>query len=98
MYINIFEFYDFDLVENYTNLIALLHLHQKITWLTNNGENSTFGPPSRTFDVMTYVTLQRQDDVTYVKMCLPSLVTDTTKRILWLDSLNRLQGKLASEG
>jgi hypothetical protein len=29
---------------------------------------------------MTYVTWQRQDDVTYAKMCLSSLVTDTMRR------------------
>ena len=39
---NIFEFYDLDLVENDTNLIALSHLHQKISRLTNIGKNSTF--------------------------------------------------------
>ena len=56
IYFNIFEFYDLDLVENDTNLIALSHLHQKISRLTNNGKNSAFWPPSWTFDVMTYVT------------------------------------------
>ena len=39
IYFNIFEFYDLDLVENDTNLIALSHLHQKISRLTNNGKN-----------------------------------------------------------
>ena len=42
IYFNIFEFYDLDLVENGTNLIALSYLHQKISRLTNNGKNSAF--------------------------------------------------------
>ena len=41
-YFIIFGFYDLDLVENDTNLITLLHLHQKISRLTNNGKNSVF--------------------------------------------------------
>ena len=41
---------------------------------------------------------QRQDDVTYVKMCLPSLVTDTQRRFLRLESSKKLQGKNASGG
>ena len=81
-YFSIFGFYDLNFVGNGTNLIkSLSHLHQKISWLTNNGENRVFWPPSCTFDVMTYVTWQRQDDVTYVKMCLLSLVTDTHEAI-----------------
>ena len=48
-----------------------------------------------TYDVMTYVTWQRQDDVTYAKMCLPSLVTDTMRRFLRLESSKKLQGKNA---
>ena len=44
---------------------------------------------------MTYVTWQRQDDVTYAKMCLPSLVTDTMRRFLRLESSKQLQGKNA---
>ena len=47
---------------------------------------------------MTYVTWQRQDDVTYVKMCLPSLVTDTMRRFLQLESSKKLQGKNAQGG
>ena len=42
IHFNIFEFYVLDLVENDTNLIALSHLHQKISRLTNNGKNSAF--------------------------------------------------------
>ena len=91
---NIFEFCDLNLVENDTNLIVLSHLHQKISRLTNNGKNSVFWPPSCTYDVMTYVTWQRQDDVTYAKMCLPSLVTDTMRRFLRLESSKKLQGKM----
>ena len=41
-YSTIFEFYDLNYVENDTNLIDLSHLHQKISRLTNNGENSAF--------------------------------------------------------
>ena len=37
-----------------------------------------------------YVMWQRQDDVTYVKMCLPSLVTETMTRFLRLQSLKKL--------
>ena len=37
-------------------------------------------------DVMIYVTWQRQDGVTYVRMCLPFLVTDTMSR--WGDFCN----------
>ena len=92
-HVNIFEFCDLDSVENDTNLIVLSHLHQKISQLTNNGKNSVFWPPSWTYDVMTYVTWQRQDDVTYAKMCLPSLVTDMMRRFLWLESSKKLQGK-----
>ena len=95
IHFNIFEFYDLDLVENDTNLIALSHLHQKISRLTNIGKNSAFWLRSWTFDVMTYVTWQRQDYVTYVKMCLPSLVTDTMRRFLRLESSKKLQGKNA---
>ena len=47
---------------------------------------------------MTYVTWQRQDDVTYAKMCLPSLVTDTMRRFLRLESSKKLQGKNARGG
>ena len=47
---------------------------------------------------MTYVTWQRQDDVTYAKMCLPSLVTDTMSRFLQLESSKKLQGKNARGG
>ena len=93
IYFSIFGFHDFNFVENDTNLITLSHLHQKISRLTNNGKNSVFWPPSCTFDVMTYVTWQRQDDVTYAKMCLPSLVTDTMRRFLRLESSKKLQGK-----
>ena len=39
---NIFKFCNLDSVENDTNLIVLLHLHQKISRLTNNGKNSVF--------------------------------------------------------
>ena len=39
---NIFGFYDLKLVDNDTNLITLLHLHQKLSRLTNNGKNSVF--------------------------------------------------------
>ena len=49
-----------------------------------------------TFDVMTYVTSRHQDDVTYAKMCLPSLVTDTMNRCLRLESSKKLQRKNAS--
>ena len=95
IYFNIFEFYDLNYVENDTNCVTLSHLHQKISRLTNNGKNGEFWPPSCTFDVMTYVMWQRQDDVTYVKMCLPSLVTDTMRRFLRLESSKKLQGKNA---
>ena len=95
IYFSIFGFYNLDFVENDTNRITLSHLHQKISRLTNNGKNSVFWPPSCTFDVMTYVTWQRQDDVTYAKMCLPSLVTDTMRRFLRLESSKKLQGKTA---
>ena len=95
IYFSIFEFYDLNYVENDTNLIDLSHLHQKISRLTNNGKNSAFWPPSWTFDVMTYVKWQRQDDVTYAKMCLSSLVTDTMRRFLRLESSKKLQGKNA---
>ena len=94
-YFSIFGFYDLNFVENDTNLITLSYLHQKISRLTNNGKNSVFWPPSCTYDVMTNVTWQRQDDVTYVKMCLPSLVTDTLRRFLRLESSKKLQGKNA---
>ena len=94
-YFSIFEFYDLKLVENDTNFITSSHLHQKLSRLTNIGKNSVFWPPSCTYDVMTYVTWQRQDDVTYVKMCLPSLVTDTLRRFLRLESSKKLQGKNA---
>ena len=43
-------------------------------------KTSVFWPPSCTYDIMTYVTRQRQDDVTYAKMFLSSLVTDTMRR------------------
>ena len=98
IYFSSFGFYDLNLVENDTNLITLSHLHQKISRLTNNGKNSVFWPPSCTYDVMTYVTWQRQDDVTYVKMCLPSLVTDTLRRFPPLESSKKLQGKNARGG
>ena len=95
IYFTIFGFYDLNYVENNTNLITSSHLHQKLSILTNNGKNSVFWPPSCTFDVMTYVTWQRQDDVTYAKMCLPSLVTDTMRQFLRLESSKKLQGKNA---
>ena len=95
IYFSIFGFYDLNLVENNTNLITLSHLHQNISRLTNNGKNSVFWPPSCTYDVMTYVTWQRQDDVTYTKMCLPSLVTDTMRLFVRLESSKKLQGKNA---
>ena len=98
IYFNIPEFYDLNYVGNDTNLIDLSHLRQKISRLTNNGKNSAFWPPSWTFDVMTYVTWQRQDDVTYAKMCLPSLVTDTMRRFLRLESSKRLLGKTPGGG
>ena len=44
---------------------------------------------------MTYVTWQRQDDVTYAKMCLPSRVSDTMRRFSPLESSKKLQGKNA---
>ena len=56
---------------------------------------TAFWPPSWTFDVMTYVTWQRQDDVTYAKMCLPSLLTDTMRWFSRLESSKKLQGKNA---
>ena len=60
IYSNIFEFYDLNYVENDTNLIALSHLHQKISRLTNSSKNSVFWPPSWTFHVMTcHVTASR---------------------------------------
>ena len=95
IYFNIFGFYNLNYVENNTNLDTLSHLRQKLSQLTHNGKNSVFWPPSCTYDVMTYVTWQRQDDVTYVKMCLPSLVTDTLRRFLRLESSKKLQGKNA---
>ena len=78
IYFNIFEFYDLNYVENGTNLIDLSHLDQKISRLTNNGKNSAFWPPSWTFDDMTYVTWQRQDDVTYAQnvSSIPSNIYD----------------------
>ena len=60
IYFDIFKFYDPNYVENDTNLFTLSHLHHKISRFTNNGKNSAFGQPSCTFDVMTYVTWQRQ--------------------------------------
>ena len=71
IYFNIFEFHNLIYVENDTNLVALSHLHQKIYRLTINGKNSAFWPPSWTFDVMTYVTWQRKDNVTYAKNVSP---------------------------
>ena len=97
-YFSIFGFYDLDLVKNDTNLITLSHLHQKLSRLANNGKNSVFWPPSCTYDVMTYVTWQRQDDVTYAKMCLPSRVSDTMRRFSPLESSKKLQGKNARGG
>ena len=47
---------------------------------------------------MTYVTWQRQDDVTYAKMCLPSRVSDTMRRFSPLESSKKLQGKNARGG
>ena len=94
-YFSIFGFYDLNLVKNDTNHITLSHLHQKLSRLTNNGKNSVFWPPSCTYDVMTYVTWQRQDDVTYAKMCLPSRVSDKTRRFPPLESSKKLQGKNA---
>ena len=41
---------------------------------------------SWTVDALTYVTWQRQDDVTYAKMCLLSRVTDTLKQFFQLES------------
>ena len=41
-YFSILGFYDLNFVENDTKLITLLHLHQKISRLTNNGKNSVF--------------------------------------------------------
>ena len=94
-YFSIFGFYNLNLVKNDTNLITLSHLHQKLSRLTNNGKNSVFWPPSCTYDVMIYVTWQRQDDVTYAKMCLPSRVSDTMRRFSPLESSKKLQGKNA---
>ena len=93
IHFNIFEFYDLNYNEIDTKLIVLSHLHQKISRLTNIHKNSVFWPSSWAVDVMTYVTWQRQDDVTYVKMCLPSLVTDTLRRFLRLESSKKLQRK-----
>ena len=42
IHFNIFEFYDLNYVEINTNLIALAHLHQKISRLTNTRKNSVF--------------------------------------------------------
>ena len=42
IYPNIFEFYNLNYVKNNTNLIALLHLRQKISWFTNNGKTVHF--------------------------------------------------------
>ena len=42
---------------------------------------------------MTYVTWPRQDDVTYAKMCLPSLETDTMRRFPPLESSKSYRGK-----
>ena len=82
-----------------TTTISLLHhiyirsyLDKQTRWITVYID---FWPPSNTYDVMTYVTWQRQDDVTYVKMCLPLLVTDTLKRCLRLESSKKLQWKNA---
>ena len=94
-YFSIFGFHDLNLVENDTNLITLSHLHQKLSRLTNNGNNSVFWPPSCTYDVMTYVTWQRQEDDTYAKMYLPSRVTDTMRLFSPLESSKKLHGKNA---
>ena len=98
IYFSIVGFYDLNLVENDTNIITLSHLHQKVSRLTNTGKNSVFWPPSCTYDVMTYVTWQRQDDVPCAKMCLPFLVTDTMRRFLRLESSKKLQGKNSRGG
>ena len=42
IYFNNFEFTVLKYVENDTNFIALLHLHQKISRLTNTGKNCVF--------------------------------------------------------
>ena len=42
IYFIIFGLYDFNYVENNTNLITLSHLHQTLSRLTNNGKNSVF--------------------------------------------------------
>ena len=50
-------------------------------------------PEQRCLSWMTYVSWQRQDDVTYVKMCLPSLVTDMMRRFSRLESSKSYRGK-----
>ena len=42
IHFTIFEFYNLIYVENDTNLIALSHLHRKISRLTNTRKNSVF--------------------------------------------------------
>ena len=42
IFFNMFQFYDLNYVKNDTNLIALSHIHQKISRLTINGKNSVF--------------------------------------------------------
>ena len=55
--------------------------HQPCCLITSTSENISINKQwwkqciLTTYDVMTYVTWQRQDDVTYAKMCLTSLVT-----------------------
>ena len=71
----------------------LFILFKKLSRLTNNGKHSVFWPPSCTYNVMTYVTWQRQDDVTYVKMCLASLVTIYNEAISAIGIIKKVTGE-----
>ena len=93
IYFNIFGFYDLNYVENDTNFITLSHLHQKLSRLTNNGKNSVFWPPSCTYDVMTYVTWQRQDDVTYAKNVSPISSNRYAEAIFAIGIIKKVTGE-----
>ena len=49
---------------------------------------------SWTFDTMTYMVEKCQDDVTYVKMFLPSLVTEIMGQFFVFGTSEKLQGKI----
>ena len=95
--LTIFGFYDHNYVENDNNLIFYhIYFNSHLDVQINNGKNCVFWPPLCTFDVLTYVTWQRQDDVTYADMCLPSIGTDTYDEAIFRN-LNQ-QNKKVTEG